>query len=184
MILPGLARLPGRRRSRFNRAPSPAVAYLLPWLSVVLASFAATLALIGAVPLMPPLGFLMLLGWRQLRPGLLPVWAGIPLGLVDDGMSGQPPGSAVLLWSAALIALEAIEWRWPWRNFLLEWMVAGAIIALYILFAAVLAGGLGQAGMVDAIAPQAGIAILAYPLVARLVAWCDRLRLIPLRTLR
>ena len=67
--------------------------------------------LIASAPVLPPLGFLAFVAWRQLRPGLLPVWAGLPLGLFDDLFSGQPFGTAVMLWSIAAIVLDVIEAR-------------------------------------------------------------------------
>ena len=67
----------------------------------------------------------MLLGWRMVRPGLLPLWAGAPLGAFDDLVSGQPFGSAILLWSLAMIAIELIETRFPWRGFWQDWFTAG-----------------------------------------------------------
>jgi rod shape-determining protein MreD len=189
MIVPRILawRLAGRRapprRARLNRAPSPVIAYVTPWLSVILGSMIPGWAYIATGPMMPPLGFLMLLAWRQLHPGLLPVWAGLPLGLVDDLVSGQPPGSGVLLWSITMLGLEAVEFRWPWRNFLVEWVVAGAIIAAYLLLAGVIANGATRPDWLALIPPQILVAILVYPLVGRLVAWCDHLRLTPFRNL-
>jgi rod shape-determining protein MreD len=180
-----LSRLPGlatNRRSRLNRAPWPVVAYLTPWLSIALASVAPGWPVIASFPLMPPLGFLMLLGWRQLHPGLLPVWAGLPLGLCDDLVSGQPVGCAVLLWSAAMLGLEAIELRWPWRNFLVEWSVASVLIAAYLVIAGFVANGITRIDWLMVIPLQIMVSILVYPLVGRLVAWLDRVRLTPFRT--
>ena len=54
--------------------------------------------------------------WRMLRPGLLPLWAGLPMGLFDDMYSGQPLGSGILLFSLTLIALDLIELRFPWSG--------------------------------------------------------------------
>lgn len=182
-----IGRMVPPRRSGLNRAPSPVLAYLTPWLSIAFASVAPGWPIIASLPLMPPLGFLALLGWRQLHPGLLPVWAGLPLGLFDDLVSGQPAGSGVLLWSAALLALEAIEMRWPWRNFLVEWAVAAAVVAAYLVFAGLFANGFN--GLVwlpnwlAVILPQLLISILIYPLTARIVAWLDRMRLTRFRNL-
>ncbi len=176
---PGLVVPP--RRGGINRAPVPALAYLLPWLSIVVASIAPGWPVIASIPLMPPLGFLALLGWRQLHPGLLPVWAGLPLGLIDDLVSGQPAGSGVLLWSVTMLGLEAIELRWPWRNFLVEWGVATVIITAYLVIAGCFANGIGRPDWLLAIPPQIVLSILLYPLVARTVAWLDRLRLTPFR---
>ena len=84
MILPPRIRARNRMlRQRINRAPSPIIAVGLPWLSIILGSMLSTVLVIASAPIMPPLGFLTFLAWRQLRPGLLPIWAGLPLGLVD-----------------------------------------------------------------------------------------------------
>jgi rod shape-determining protein MreD len=176
------APLEPRRRSRINRAPSPVLAYAVPWLSVAFASLATGWVVIAAIPVMPPLGYLMLVGWRQLRPGLLPAWAGLPLGLADDLVSGQPVGSAVMLWSLTLLLLDAIEARWPWRHFAIEWAVAAILIVLYLLAGAIIASGTG-AGWLPGVAQQMAITVLAYPLAARAVALCDNLRLAKLRKL-
>jgi rod shape-determining protein MreD len=168
-------------RKKINRAPSPLLAILVPWLTVMLGSLSPTWPLIASAPLLPPLGFLILLAWRQLRPGLLPVWAGLPLGLFDDLYSGQPLGSAILLWSIALIVLEVIELRFPWRNFFLDWLVAAGLILAYLPTAMGLAMDLPPSLLV--LAPQLLLSVLAYPLVGRLVALFDRFRLVGFRSL-
>lgn len=182
MIQPRLPRqISDPFRARLNRAPSPLIAIVLPWASVMLGSLSPTWPLIASAPLLPPLGFLILIAWRQLRPGLLPVWAGLPLGLFDDLYSGQPLGSAVLLWSIALIVLEVIELRFPWRNFLIDWLVATGLILAYLPTAMGLALGTPPSPMV--LAPQILVTVFAYPLIGRLVALFDKLRLVPFRSI-
>jgi rod shape-determining protein MreD len=176
--------LTARFRRRINRVPSPLLARGVPWLSVMLGSLLPGWLFIASAPYVPPLGFLTLLAWRQLRPGLLPVWAGLPLGLFDDLYSGQPLGSAILLWSVAMIVLELIELRFPWRSFALEWLVAAALIFTYILASLGLANAAGGDTSVLVLAPQFILATLVYPFVARLVAALDRFRLIPFVDLR
>ncbi|OZA91604.1 MAG: rod shape-determining protein MreD, partial [Erythrobacter sp. 34-65-8] len=78
-----------RYGSRINRTHSPVLASSVPWISVLLGSFLQILPVASAVPLVPPTGFVILLCWRLVRPGLLPVWAGVPLGMFDDLLSGQ-----------------------------------------------------------------------------------------------
>ncbi|MDE2403445.1 MAG: rod shape-determining protein MreD [Sphingomonadales bacterium] len=185
-LLPELGlqrRLDARFRKRINRAPSPLLAHGAPWLTVMLGSLAAGWLAIARTPVMPPLGYLVLIGWRQLRPGVLPVWAGLPLGLADDLVSGQPAGSAVLLWSLTLLGLEAIEARWPWRNFGIEWAVAAGLIALYLLGAAMLASGTARIDWLPGVLVQIVVSVLAYPPAARAVAAFDRLRLARFRNL-
>lgn len=169
-------------RQRINRAPSPVLALALPWLLVMLGSLAPLLPLIASAPVVPPFGFLLLVGWQQLRPGLFPVWAGLPLGLFDDLFSGQPLGSAVLLWSVAMIALDVIEVRFPWRGFFHNWLVAAGFIAGYLAICLQLANLVdGAQTALAAIGPQLAIAVLSYPVAARLVGLFDRLRLLRIK---
>jgi rod shape-determining protein MreD len=169
--------------AKINRAPSPVVARAVPWLAIMFGSVLQTLPFIASAPTMPPLGFLFLLGWRQLHPGLLPVWAGLPLGLFDDLYSGQPMGSAMLLWSLALIALDLIEARFPWRSYLMEWLVGAGFILGYLLLSSAIAH-VGDSGpLVTMLAPQLMLSVLVFPLVERFIALCDRLRLARFRVL-
>jgi rod shape-determining protein MreD len=169
-----------REKSRLDRAPSRTLARAMPWLSVVAGSVAATVLWITSAPLMPPFGLLLLIGWRQMRPSLLPVWSGLPLGLFDDLISGQPMGSAVLLWSLAELLLDRLERGIPWRSFLFDWLVAAGLIASTIVLGALIADPARDTMSLRFLFPQVALSILAYPTVARLVAKLDRLRLLPL----
>ena len=167
--------------SKINRTHQPLLAYGLPWLSILLGSLTPWLPIIAPAPLLPPFGFMMLLAWRLLRPGLLPLWAGLPLGLFDDLYSGQPLGSGVLLFSLTLIAIELVEIRFPWRNFWLDWLTASAMLVVYLAAAAVLSGSELTFVQLRVILPQLLLSIVLFPLVARLVAQLDRLRLMRVR---
>lgn len=166
-----------------NRAPMPALALSVPWLTIALASLLPTLPLIASAPLLPPLGYMMLIGWRQMRPGLLPIWAGLPLGAIDDIFSGQPFGSAILLWSLSMIALDVLEARFPWRNFVQEWVVATALMAAYILLNLGVVNLAGGSVMPQVVLLQLLLAVMMYPLVGRVVAACDRFRLLRFKVL-
>jgi rod shape-determining protein MreD len=168
--------LPARR---INRAPTPLVALSVPWLTILLGSLAPSWLMIASAPVMPPLGFLIFLAWHQLRPGLFPIWAGLPLGLFDDLFSGQPFGCAVLLWSLSSIVIDLVETRMPWRHFLIEWLVANGLIVSYILLCLAFANFGGADAPLRVIVPQIVISVLSYPLVGRFVAVADRFRLKP-----
>lgn len=112
-----------------------------------------------------------------MRPGLMPMWVGVPLGAFDDLFSGQPFGSAILLWSLTMIALELIETRFPWRGFWQDWFTAGLGILLYIFAAMLVSGATLSLPLVQTIVPQIALSILLYPLIARMIASADRFRL-------
>lgn len=168
---------------RINRAPSPLRARSVPYLSIMAGSLLPVLLIADLMPTSPFFGFLMLLGWRMVRPGLLPLWAGAPLGAFDDLVSGQPFGSAILLWSLAMIVMEMIEARFPWRGFWQDWFTAGVIAIIYWFAALIVSGASVTPEMLMAAMPQALLSVLLYPIIARLVAGLDRFRLARARKL-
>lgn len=164
-----------------NRASSPWRARSVPYISIMLASLVPVAMIADVMPLVPSLGFLVMLGWRMVRPGLLPLWAGAPLGAFDDLFSGQPFGSAILLWSLAMITIEVIETRFPWRGFWQDWFTAGLMASSYWLAALLLSGAPVTPQMLIVALPQALLSILLYPILARMVANLDRFRLVRAR---
>ena len=85
--------------------------------------------------------------------------------------------------SLALFAIELIEIRFPWRNFWLDWLTASAILIVYLVAAAVLSGAELSLVQLRVIAPQIVLSVVLFPVVARLVAQLDRLRLMRVRRL-
>lgn len=168
--------------SRINRSHSPLLANVIPWATILIASLLPLFAIAAALPMVPPLGFLALIGWRLVRPGLLPVWAGMPLGLWNDLFSGQPFGFAILTWSLAMLTVEAIEMRFPWRSFWQDWFTAGILVTVYLLLGWLLSGGEPNLHSLIALGPQLVLSILIFPIVGRLVARLDRLRLMRFRS--
>lgn len=166
---------------RINRAPSPVVAGGLPWLAVMLASMATFSPVVASAPVVPPLAFMMFLAWRMLRPSLLPIWAGLPLGAFDDLFSGQPLGSGIVLWSAAMLAMDAIDNRFLWRSFPQDWGAASLLLTAYLVFGAVFAGIAAGMALPLVIGPQLLVTLALYPLLTQIVALLDRIRLLPLR---
>ncbi|MXO90189.1 rod shape-determining protein MreD [Pontixanthobacter aquaemixtae] len=169
--------------SRINRAHSPVLFYAVPYLTILLGSILPTLPIASALPLIPPMGFIILLAWRMIRPGLFPVWVGFPLGMFDDLFSGQPFGSAIMLWSISMIVFDILEARFPWRSFAQDWLTLGLGIAAYLLIGAVLSGApLTLPGLI-ALAPQILLSFMIYPMVVRVIARLDRLRLKRIRVI-
>jgi rod shape-determining protein MreD len=169
--------------SKINRDHSPLLALGLPWLSILLGSLTPLLPVIAPSPVLPPFAYLLLLAWRLMRPGLLPLWAGLPLGAFDDLYSGQPFGSGILLFSLTMIAIELLDVRFPWRSFWQDWIIATGLIAAYLLLALAMSGAhTGELELV-ALVPQFLLSVLAFPVVARIVSLLDRLRLLRIRRL-
>ena len=168
---------------RINRSHSTILANVVPWASILLGSIVPVFIIASALPIMPPLGFLLLLGWRLVRPGLLPVWAGLPLGLFDDLFNGQPFGFGILTWSLTLIAIEIIETRLPWRSFWQDWFTASILTSVYLIAGWLLSGGSPTLHSLIALVPQFVLSILLFPVIARLVARLDQFRLHRWKTL-
>lgn len=179
---------PRARSDRFgkkiNRDRSSMLAFGLPLATILLGSLTPVLPVITAGPVMPPLGYLMFLAWRLLRPGLLPLWIGLPLGAFDDLFSGQPFGSAIMLWSLTMLVIEAIEGRFPWRGFWQDWVTASALVTGYLGLSALFAGPAVDIWRIPLVLPQLLLSILLFPVIARLAAMFDRLRLLRIKVLR
>jgi rod shape-determining protein MreD len=170
-------------RRRINRAPLPWLAATLPWLSIMAMSLVTFSPVIASAPVMPPLAFMTFLAWRMLRPSFLPIWAGLPLGAWDDLYSGQPFGSGVVLWSAAMLAMDVIDERFLWRGFFQDWLAAIVLLAAYLVLGSVIAGIATRYPLPLTIGPQMLVTLVLFPVVNRLVALLDRVRLLPLKRL-
>lgn len=162
-------------RKPFKAPLPPGRARIIPWASVMAGSLLTVVPMGATLPLMPPGGLLMLLAWRLLAPLALRRWAPAPLGFFDDLLSGQPLGSAVLLWTLACFLVDLFDQRTIFRAFLQDWAIAAAAIAMCLLGGRLLATPLG-AHVDGVLLLQIMVSILAFPLAARLVAWVDRRR--------
>lgn len=167
--------------SKINRDHSPSLLYGIPWLMILLGSLTPLLPIIASIPYVPPMGFLLMIGWRMIRPGLLPLWAGFPLGLFDDLFSGQPLGSGILLFSIALIAIDLIELRFPWTGFKQNWLTATLLIFAYIVIAALVSGASISPELPRVLLPQLLLSIILFPVLGRIIGVLDRLRLMRVR---
>lgn len=76
-----------------------------------------------------------------------------------------------------MITIEIIETRLPWRSFVQDWLTVAGIIVAYLLVSALLAGTRISLPATIALIPQVVLSLLLFPLVTRMVARLDRLRL-------
>ncbi|GAA0729621.1 rod shape-determining protein MreD [Sphingomonas japonica] len=142
-------------------------------LSVMLGSLITLVPVVATIPVLPPFGLLMLMGWRLHRPDIFRTWACVPLGLFDDLVSGQPLGSATMLWTLCFLAVDVIDTRLVWRDFKQDWLVAAGAIGFALIGGRLIAVPLG-AHVDTLLMLQALASVALYPLVTRMCAGLDR----------
>lgn len=149
----------------------------VPLLSTVAAILLALLPIVAAAPLLPDLGFLLLITWRLMRPEIWTPRMALGLGLLADLVSGNPLGQSMLLWTAAFLALDLIDSRLGFRDYWMDWLIAAAALILYTVGGWYIALLMGADVRFAVMLPQMGLSVLAYPVAARLVLALDRWRL-------
>ena len=164
------------RQSRIGRQPSQLRIKLIPPLTVVLGSMITALPIITDYPILPPMGLLVVLAWRLIRPGYWPVWAGFPLGLIDDIFSGQPFGSAAFLWSVIFILLEAVDRKAVRRDYWQDWLIASTATIIVLIGGMLIVDFQSNLLRLDLLVPQMLLSVLLYPFVARLIGAIDNWR--------
>jgi rod shape-determining protein MreD len=164
-------------RRRIDREPTSAQLIGIPVASVMIASLLPLLPIISTSPVIPPLGYMMLIGWRLAQRTMWPIWMPIPLGLFDDMFSGQPIGSAVFLWTSSFFILDLLDRRMLWRDFRQDWSIAALLIFANLLGALWIANFRSLDTSLVVLMPQIILSILVFPAVSRLVAHLNRIRL-------
>ena len=150
---------------------------LVPIVSTLAACLLDILPVVANRPLVPDFAFLMLIAWRLLRPEIWSAQIALAFGLFNDLVAGHPLGQSMALWTAIFLLFDLAESRSGWRDYWTDWLFAGFAILLYA------AGQWYVARMMDSridfvlLAPQILLALLSYPLVARIVLSLDRWRL-------
>jgi rod shape-determining protein MreD len=147
----------------------------IPIVSVMVGSLVTIVPFIATFPVLPPFGLMVLLAWRLQRPETMRIWAPLPFGLFDDLVSGQPLGSAMLLWTLGFIAVDLLDQRLVSRDFWQDWVLASGALGLALIGGRLIATPL-QAHVDVLILLQGLTAVLLYPFVARFVAWLDSKR--------
>jgi rod shape-determining protein MreD len=166
---------PQPRRGPFDPAPAGKLSRALPALTVMLGSLVTIWPFIATIPVLPPMGLLMLLGWRLMRSDNFHIWAALPLGLFDDLLSGQPLGSSMLLWMLCFFAIDLIEQRLMFRDFWQDWLIASGAIAFCLIAGRFFATPI-TAHVDTVLLVQVAITIMLFPVVSRLCAWLDEKR--------
>jgi rod shape-determining protein MreD len=161
---------------RIGQGPRAWATYV-PAATVVAASLLAALPIVSSSGWYPDFGYLALIGWRLLRADPWPAWWAAPLGLVNDLFTGYPIGFSVALWSATMLALDLIDRRTMWRDYWIEWVLAGVLIAIDEWLQWRIAKLIGAAPPFVRMVPTLIISICVFPVVAWIVSRIDAWRL-------
>ena len=168
--------MPRSHQSKIGRQPSQLGITVIPPVTVVIGSMITALPIITDYPILPPMGLLVVLAWRLIRPGYWPVWAGFPLGVIDDIFSGQPLGSAAFLWSVIFILLEAVDRKAVRRDYWQDWLIASLAMIIVLIGGMLIVDFRSNILNLELLVPQILLSILLYPFVARLVGAVDNWR--------
>lgn len=143
----------------------------VPALIAVGCALVVTLPVPGAMPVLPPLTLLVVIAWGLYRPTLMPPWAALVAGVAADLAGGLPLGiNATLMPAVALLLRESAGWLGA-RRLVTDWLLAGAIVALYA------AAGWWMLGTATRdptpLVAQTLIGCALFPAVAHASAWVD-----------
>lgn len=142
--------------------------------TIILSLLLMTLPLPLAWGVMPHFALLFLLIWASIQPRLIPAWAAFLLGLLADFLFGLPMGVWAVLFPAAVIAVRLAETRVEGHNLVVDWAFAALLLVAAQIIGWQVMGFLGRAPAFWPMLAQAGITILAYPLVASIAARIQR----------
>ena len=163
--------------ARLNQGPRTGADYL-PAATVIIGSMVSLLPIVSATGWWPDWGLLMLVAWRLLRADAWPAWWAAPLGFINDLIVGNPIGLSVALWAAMMIAMDILDRRTMWRDYWIEWGIAGLFIALAELAQWRIAALLGAPVPLGVTAgPAILVGTLCFPVAAFLAVRIDRWRL-------
>jgi rod shape-determining protein MreD len=163
-------------RRRIGQGPAAWAAYV-PAATVVAASLLSALPIVSTSGWYPDLGYLVLVSWRLQRADPWPAWWAAPLGLVNDLFTGYPIGFSVALWAATMLVLDLIDRRTMWRDYWMEWDLAGVLITIDEWFQWRIAKVIGAAPPFVRMVPTLIISICVFPVVAWIVSRIDAWRL-------
>lgn len=164
------------RPNALDRRPKK-LARFIPAFSVGAASMLSLLPIVAQLGWVPDFGLLMLLAWRLMRNDVIPAWWAAPLGLFNDLVTGLPIGFSVVVWTAAMIALDLLDRRTMWRDYWIEWGLAAALLLAAEAFRWQVDAAMGAPYPFQLVLAPLLIAILTFPLAAWAASAIDRWRL-------
>jgi rod shape-determining protein MreD len=149
----------------------------VPIASTMFACLLSVLPIVMSSPIIPDFAFLVLIAWRLLRPELWSAPVVLPLGLFNDLVAGHPVGQSMALWTLLFLIYDVMDVRLQWRDYWMDWFVAGLSIISYTYGVWYIGHRMGNTINFQVMLPQLGLSILCYPIIARMVLTLDKWRL-------
>jgi rod shape-determining protein MreD len=149
----------------------------VPIVSTLVVSMLALLPVVMTSPIVPDFALLVLIAWRLLRPEMWSALMVLPLGLANDLIAGHPIGQSMALWTILFLIYDVMDIRVVWRDYWMDWFVAGLSIIFYTYGVWYIGHRMGNSIEFKVMLPQIGLSFLCYPIIARLVLTLDRWRL-------
>lgn len=149
----------------------------VPILTTIAACLLDALPIVMSTALIPDVAFLVLIAWRLLRPELWTPIVALPLGFLNDLVSGHPIGHSMALWTIVFLAFDLLDSRALFRDFWMDWFFAALAIVFYVAGSWLIGRTMGNGIDFSLLLPQLALSILLYPVVARIVLALDRWRL-------
>jgi rod shape-determining protein MreD len=149
----------GSRLVQVGRRATPAIiALILLLLSLM------PFGLPGVGRVMPPLALMAVFYWSIYRPDLFPLLAAFGLGLLQDLLSGGPPGLFAAIYVAVQAVMASQRRSFIGRAFAIEWFGFGVVVIAATLAAwAVSSGYYARVLRPEAFLTQAFLAVAIYP---------------------
>lgn len=149
---------------------APGWRLLVPALLGLLAIALVAAPIFTRVPLVPQLPLLVVGAWALYQPRLMPPWLALLIGIATDLALALPVGlNGALLALTAFLLDQAGQTRQT-RPFVMDWLLAGVIIAVYQLLVTEMAALQGTRWSLMAMVPQLLISWVLFPAVTRISA--------------
>ncbi len=158
------------RAAELRRVKAVAAAVLVACLIVLLPIVSTSL-------IVPDLAFMTLIAWRLLRPEIWTPKAALAVGMFEDLVAGHPLGQSMALWTIIFLAFEIVDAKLSFRDYWMDWFFAAIALIFHTFGVWYVARLMGNGAEFSVMLPQLALAILGYPLVARVVLAIDRWRL-------
>ena len=142
--------------------------------TILISMLLMTLPIPLAWAVMPQLALMFVIIWASIQPRLIPAWAAFLLGLFADFLFGAPMGIWAVLFPATVIVVGLVEARVEGHSLAIDWAFAALLLVVAQLLAWQMLGFVGRAPAFWPMLAQAVVSILAYPMVASIVARIQR----------